>query len=57
LDAKNEAGQFMLTEAELLKWRRHVAGLTFNEASVEAKGTKKKVTELEDVLKQERCSQ
>lgn len=44
----------MLKEAELFKWKTHVAELTLKEASAEAEGMKKKVTELEDALKQER---
>lgn len=47
----------MLKEAELLKWRKHVAELSLNEASADAEGMKKKVTELEDALKEERYSQ
>lgn len=53
-DAKNEAEQFMLKEAELLKWKRRATELTLEEAAAEANEMKKKVTELEDALKQER---
>ncbi|XP_024402503.1 structural maintenance of chromosomes protein 4 [Physcomitrium patens] len=52
--AKNEAEQYMLKEAELIKWKRHAAGLTLKEADAEAEELKKKVTELENALKQER---
>lgn len=46
----------MLKEAELIKWKRHAAGLTLKEADAEAEELKKKVTELENALKQERYS-
>lgn len=52
--AKNEAENFMLKEAELLKWKKCVTELTLQEASAEADNLKVKVTELEDALKQER---
>lgn len=47
----------MLKEAELLKWKRRATELTLQEAAAEADELKKKVTELEDTLKQERYSQ
>ncbi|KAG0607985.1 hypothetical protein M758_8G069200 [Ceratodon purpureus] len=53
-DAKNEAEQFMLKEAELLKWKRRATELTLKEATAEADELKKKVTEMGDALKQER---
>lgn len=52
--AKNEAENFMLKEAELLKWKKCATELTLQEASAEADNLKVKVTELEDALKQER---
>jgi hypothetical protein len=47
----------MLKEAELLKWKRRATELTLEEAAAEADEMKKKVTELEDALKQDRSSQ
>lgn len=41
----------MLKEVELIKWKRYVVGFIFKEVDVEVEELKKKVIELENVLK------
>lgn len=52
--AKDQAEEYMLKEAELMKWQRKAAEMASEEASADLVKLKERVSELEENHKKER---